>query len=144
MIGRGRLLATVLALLATAVLLGLGVATFHHGTATTKPVVLPFDLFWCAKDDDCVIVERIGCCDCDQGGAQGAVTKWHADELRLFLKSACRPRPVCVQLDLCRHDVKAVCEDHACRMVPDRTKKNAAAAPAAQPPAVPAGEEAPR
>lgn len=130
MILPGRLLATVVALLASAALLGLGVMSFHRGTATTKPVVLPFDLFWCAKDDDCVIVERIGCCDCDQGGAQGAITKWHADELRLFLKSACRPRPVCVQLGLCRHDVKAVCEDHACRMVPDRSKSATGAIPA--------------
>lgn len=135
MIVRRRLVATILSLLATAVLLGLGVASFHQGTATSKPVVLPFDLFWCAKDDDCVIVERIGCCDCDQGGAQGAVTKWHADELRLFLKSACRPRPVCVQLDLCRHDVKAVCEDHSCRMIPDPTRRAVA---------VPSEKETPR
>lgn len=108
-------------MLASATLLGLGLVSFHHGTAATKPVVLPFDSFWCAKDEDCAIVERIGCCSCSEGGAQGAVTRWHTDELRLFLKSACRPRPVCVKLDLCRNDVKAVCESHACRLVPDRS-----------------------
>ena len=126
MIVRGNIVATVAALLATAALLGIGLMSFHHGTAATKPVVLPFDSFWCAGDEDCTVVERIGCCPCAEGGAQGAVTKWHTDELRLFLKSACRPRPVCVQLDLCRHDVKAICEDHTCRLVPDPARRAAA------------------
>ena len=122
MIPRGGMIATVAALLLTAALLAVGVSTFHDSTAGTKPVVLPFDSFWCAKDDDCIAVERIGCCSCEEGGAQGAITKWHADELRLFLKSACRPRPVCIQLDLCRKDVKARCEGHSCRLAldPDR------------------------
>ena len=126
MIVRGNIMGTVVALLATAVLLGIGVMSFHHGTAATKPVVLPFDSFWCAKDEDCTVVERIGCCSCSEGGAQGAVTRWHTDDLRLFLKSACRPRPVCVQLELCRHDVKAVCEDRACRLVPDPSRRGGA------------------
>lgn len=133
MIPRGNIGATVAALLATAALLGVGLMSFHHGTAATKPVVLPFDSFWCAGDEDCKVVERIGCCPCSEGGAQGAVTKWHTDDLRLFLKSACRPRPVCVQLDLCRHDVKAVCEDHACRLVPDPSRRGT---PKPQPPVV--------
>ena len=119
MIRQENLAGTIVALLTSAVLLGLGLVSFHHGTAATKPVVLPFDSFWCAKDDDCAIVERIGCCSCSEGGAQGAVTKWHTNELRLFLKSACRPRPVCIQLDLCRTDVKAVCDRHTCRLIPD-------------------------
>lgn len=123
MIVRGNVYVTVAALLASAALLGLGVMSFHHGTAAVKPVILPFDTFWCATDDDCTVVERIGCCPCSEGGAQGAVTKWHTDELRHFLKSACRPRPVCVQLDLCRNDVKAVCEDRACRLVPDPSRR---------------------
>jgi hypothetical protein len=138
MILRGGIGATVAALLATAVLLSIGLMSFHHGTAGTKPVVLPFDSFWCAGDEDCTVVERIGCCPCSEGGAQGAVTRWHTDELRLFLKSACRPRPVCVQLDLCRRDVKAVCEEHTCRLVPDPSRRTAsvAEAPAAVAPEI--------
>jgi len=117
--------APIAAMLATAALLGVGLVSFHGGTAATKPVVIPFDTFWCAKDEDCAIVERIGCCACSEGGAQGAVTKWHTDELRRFLKSACRPRPVCIQLDLCRNDVAARCEDHACRLIPDASRGTA-------------------
>ena len=115
----------LLAALTTALLLGFGLMSFHQGTAAVKPVVLPFDSFWCASNDDCRIVERIGCCSCSEGGAQGAVNKFHLDELRLFLKSACRPRPVCIQLDLCRSDVKAICESRACRLVPDHGKGTA-------------------
>ncbi len=125
MIVRGNVFATVAALLASATLLGIGMMSFTQSTAAVKPVVLPFDTFWCAKDDDCKIVERIGCCPCSEGGAQGAVTKWHTDELRLFLKKACRPRPVCIQLDLCRNDMKAVCEEHTCRIVPDPARRKA-------------------
>ena len=122
MIPRGHIGATIAALLATSLLLALGLVSFHHEIAGNKPVVLPFDSFWCAGDEDCAVVDRIGCCACSEGGAQGAVTKWHTDELRLFLKSACRPRPVCVQLDLCRNDVKPVCEKHNCRLVPDPSR----------------------
>lgn len=125
----GPLVPTVAALLATAALLGLGLSSFYKGTAATKPIVMPFDLFWCAKNEDCIIVDRIGCCSCEQGGAQGAVSRWHADELRLFLKGACRKRPVCVQFDLCRNDMKAVCQDRACRLVPDPDRAPATAEP---------------
>lgn len=128
MILRGSLAATIVALLASAALLGAGLMSFHHGTAATKPVILPFDSFWCAKDEDCKVVQRIGCCPCSQGGAQGAVNLWHTNDLRLFLKSACRPRPVCVALNLCRKDVRAVCEDHKCRLVPDPSRRNRIAA----------------
>jgi len=121
---------TIVALLATATFLGLGLISFYNGTAATKPVVMPFDLFWCAKDEDCISVDRIGCCSCEQGGAQAAITRWHADELRLFLKRACRKRPVCVQFDLCQNDTKAICEDHACRLVPDPDRARRSAEPA--------------
>lgn len=131
MIVPGNIAATIAALLVTAALLGLGLMSFHDGTAAVKPVVLPFDSFWCAKDEDCTIVKRIGCCACSEGGAQGAVTRWHVDELRLFLKSACRPRPVCIQLDLCRNDVKAYCDDHTCRLQTLPARSTADAGPAA-------------
>lgn len=110
---RGRR-AIVVALVATAGLVVLGTASFYRGTARSRPVVPPFDLFWCQRDEDCTLVERIGCCSCVQGGAQAAVTRWHVDDLRRFLKSACRPEQVCVRVDLCRADWVARCVDRHC------------------------------
>ena len=106
----------VLAGLATAVLLVLGTWSFYEETADLKPVIPPYDIFWCAKDEHCAVVDRVGCCPCEQGGAQAAVTTWHRDELRRFLKGACRDEPVCVQVDLCWLDAKAVCEDRRCKI----------------------------
>lgn len=107
----------VLALVATAALVTLGVTSFYKATARTRPVIPPFDLFWCAKDDDCTIVDRIGCCPCQQGGAQAAVTSWHVDDLRRFLKSACHPEQVCVQINLCRSNAHARCVHRLCTLV---------------------------
>ncbi len=111
-----RAVPTVAALLATALLVALGIVSFYDGTAQTRPVVLPFEIFWCAKDADCAVVDRIGCCACSQGGAQAAVTSWRRDELRRFLKSACASRHVCIQVDVCRSDVSARCRDRQCTL----------------------------
>ena len=113
-----KIAATVVALGLSATMLTLALMSFSHGTAKTLPIGPPFDLFWCQDDDDCAVVERIGCCPCDQGGGQGAVTSWHRDDLRLFLKSACKPAQKCVQVDLCRKDVTSRCVDRRCRLVP--------------------------
>ncbi|MFQ5352160.1 MAG: hypothetical protein ACE5D3_03700 [Candidatus Binatia bacterium] len=102
--------------LVTAVMVLLGTFAFHEQTADSKPVVPPYDIFWCSKDEHCAVVDRIGCCPCDQGGAQAAVTTWHRDNLRRFLKSACRPQQVCVQVDLCRSRLEARCVDRKCRI----------------------------
>ncbi len=110
-------LSVVLAFLVAAVMVAIGVMSFHEGTARTRPVVPPFDLFWCEKDDDCMVTKRIGCCSCTQGGGQAAITKWHADDLRRFLKSACNPRQVCVLVDVCRKDVEARCIERHCELV---------------------------
>lgn len=106
----------VLALMASAVLVGLGVMSFHEGTARHRPVIVPFDVFWCEKDADCTMVRRIGCCSCRQGGGQAAVTTWRKDDLRRFLKQACRPEQVCVQVDTCRRDVTPRCVDRRCTL----------------------------
>src|SRR5512134_102659 len=95
-------IAIVVALVVTAAMVVLGLMSFHEGTAKTRPVVPPFDVFWCEKDADCAKVDRIGCCPCEQGGGQTAVNQWRLDDLRRFLKQACRPGQVCVQVDLCR------------------------------------------
>ncbi len=105
---------TVVALLACAGLVLIGTRSFHSETAKTRPVVLPFEVFWCGEDSDCAVVDRIGCCDCSQGGAQAAVTGWRRDDLRRFLKRACPSEQVCVQVDMCRSDTRAKCEGRRC------------------------------
>jgi len=107
----------VAALLSSAVLVTLGVRSFHRETARTRPVVLPFEVFWCAKDEDCSVVEQIGCCPCDQGGGQAAVTRWRRDDLRRFLKRACDRDEVCVQVDVCCDGVRARCIKRRCTLV---------------------------
>ncbi len=107
----------ILVLLVTAVLVGLGVMSFKESTAKSRPVVVPFDLFWCEKDDDCTVVKRIGCCSCKQSGGQAAITTWHRDDLRRFLKTACHAEQVCVQVNVCRHDVHAKCVNRQCALV---------------------------
>jgi len=108
------LMLIVAAGLVTAVMLVLGTRSFYEKTAELKPVILPYDIFWCAKDDHCEVVDQVGCCPCEQGGAQAAVTSWHRDDLRRFIKGACREEPVCVQMDLCRADADAVCKERRC------------------------------
>ncbi len=105
-------------LIGTAVLVALGVMSFHEGTARSRPVIVPFDLFWCERDEDCIVTGRIGCCSCRQGGGQAAITSWHRDDLRRFLKTACRPEQVCVQVNVCRSDLRARCMNRQCRLVP--------------------------
>ena len=104
------------ALLASAGFLVLGLVQFHGKTATQRPVVPPYKLFWCQTDEDCAVVNQIGCCPCEQGGAQAAVTKWHRDDLEDFLEGACQEQQVCVQINLCREDAKAKCVDRRCRI----------------------------
>lgn len=110
--------AVLLVLLASATLVLLGTRSFYRHTARIRPVVVPFDLFWCSKDEDCVVLDRIGCCPCTQGGGQAAITRWHRDELRRFLKKACRQDPqVCVQVNVCRNDWLPRCVDRRCQLV---------------------------
>lgn len=110
-------LAIVLSLLASAALVGVGLMSFHQQAATTRPVVFPWDIFWCNSDDDCLVVDKIGCCDCRQGGGQAAVTRTHADQLRRFLRHACRGKQTCVQVDVCRKDLEPRCVARQCTLV---------------------------
>lgn len=95
-------------------LVALGTMSFHSGTAKSRPVVLPFEVFWCKSDADCSIVDGVGCCDCSQGGAQVAITDWRRDDLRRFLKRACPEEQVCVQVDTCRSHLHAACRHRRC------------------------------
>jgi len=116
-----RVVAWLVALFVTAFLLIIGLARFRHETATYRPVVPPYDLFWCQTNNDCTVVDRIGCCSCREGGAQAAITRWRRDELAEFLEGACKhmDQQVCVQIDLCHKKLKAVCADRRCRLVID-------------------------
>lgn len=113
-----RLSILIPALLASAIIVVIGLRSFHTETGRTRPVVLPFEVFWCEKDADCSVVDRIGCCLCSEGGAQAAVTEWRRDDLRRFLKKACRPAQVCVQVDLCDASLVARCVDRQCQLAP--------------------------
>lgn len=116
-----RVIVWLVALFATALLLVLGLMQFQHETTTYRPVVPPYDLFWCQTNDDCTVTDRIGCCACREGGAQAAITRWRRDELTEFLAGACQPmhQQVCVQIDLCHEDAEAECVDRRCRLVID-------------------------
>jgi len=108
----------LIAALISAALLSSVMYSFYDKTVKSKPVIPPYDIFWCSTDDQCSVVDRIGCCTCEESGGQAAVTRWHRDDLRLFLKKACRPRQVCVQVDVCRNDVQAKCIKRRCQLVP--------------------------
>jgi hypothetical protein len=141
---RRTIVLTILALLTSAGMVALGLMSFHSGTAQTRPLVLPFEIFWCANDDDCTVVDRIGCCPCSQGGAQTAITSWRQADLRRFLRRACVPDQPCIQVDLCRADLRARCRDRRCVLEPDADAARANdAAPAASAPTAEAGARPP-
>ena len=84
-----RVIGLLVALFATALFVVLGLVQFREKTAMHRPVVPPYDLFWCQTNNDCTVTDRIGCCACDEGGAQAAITRWRRDELAEFLAGAC-------------------------------------------------------
>ena len=109
----------LLALFASCAFVFVGISTFKKGTARSRPIVPPYDVFWCAENDDCIVIDQIGCCPCEQGGGQAAITAWHKDDLRRFIKKACRPwdKQVCMQVDTCDKHVESICKDRRCRLV---------------------------
>ena len=110
---------TLAALIATA-LSGVCLTLAFLPDETSRPhrrhVALPDALVACATDADCVMVDRIGCCTCQTGGAQWAVATTQTDALRRFLKRACKEQPACLQIDACRRDLAATCRDARCRV----------------------------
>jgi hypothetical protein len=80
----------------------------------TKRIALPSEISACATDDDCVVVDRIGCCTCQTGGGQWAVNATQTDPLRRFLKHNCKHQPACLQIDACRRDLRATCRGSTC------------------------------
>ena len=133
----GSRLAIVLALLVSAAFVGVGLMSFHQETAKTRPIVFPWDVFWCNSDDDCLMVDKIGCCGCSQGGGQAAVSHSHANELRRFLKHACRGKQACVQIDVCRKDLRPRCVARQCTLVSLNGAPAMSGAPTGTPAAAP-------
>lgn len=113
----GSRLAIILALLTSAAFVGLGLMSFHQEAAKIRPIVFPWDIFWCDSDDDCLVVDKIGCCGCSQGGGQAAVSHTHAAELRRFLRHACHGQQACVAIDVCRKDLQSRCVARQCTLV---------------------------
>ena len=129
----GSRLAIVLALLTSAAFVGVGLMSFHQETAKTRPIVFPWDVFWCNSDDDCLRVEKIGCCGCWQGGGQAAVSRTHADHLRRFLKRACYGKQACVDVDVCRQDLEPRCVARQCTLIAVNEGAQMSVAPTSMP-----------
>jgi len=79
-----------------------------------KRVDVPAEITRCARDADCVLVDRISCCPCRSGGARWAINKDADQTLRRFLKHTCRQATVCVQVNTCRSDLVPTCVDGRC------------------------------
>src|SRR5262245_21381972 len=81
---------------------GFVLTTFYRETSRTMTFVVPPDITGCETDDDCGVVDQIGCCSCELGGGQGAVNRRLRVRLKEFLRRACRHRPACVTVATCR------------------------------------------
>ena len=106
--------ATVAACGLTVLLVALAFCSLEPDRLHAKRIDVPPDVLRCTVDTDCVLVDRIGCCPCRSGGAHWAVNKDGQDILRRFLKRACRPATVCVQVNTCRDDLAPACVDGLC------------------------------
>jgi cysteine-rich repeat protein len=68
----------------------------------------------CSVDADCVVVDAIDCCPCNNGGAQAAVRADLADQLATRLHDCCGP-VACRPVYNCE-DWRAACVDGACTL----------------------------
>jgi|ERR1043166_2180999 hypothetical protein len=106
--------ATIVALLLSAGLLGLAVISQDDGKIRLERKAMPEEIQRCTADADCTLVDKIGCCDCQSGGARGAINTTQRDALRRFLKLSCRHRAVCVRIDTCQRDLVPACSAGRC------------------------------
>ena len=106
--------ATIAAFLLSAGLLGLAVISQDDGKIHLERMAMPEQIQRCTADADCTLVDKISCCDCQSGGAQGAINSTQQDALRRFLKVACRHRAVCVRVDTCQRDLVPACSAGRC------------------------------
>jgi hypothetical protein len=108
--------ATVVAVVLSAAFVAAAFWATETGGPRTYRVQLPAELGRCGTDADCVVVDRIGCCACQTGGAQWAVNANEQDALRRFIKRTCRRQRACIQIETCRRDLAARCDDGACAL----------------------------
>jgi len=106
--------ATISAVVLSAMLVAVALFSLEPDTLHAKRVDVPPEVIRCAADAECMIVDRIGCCPCRSGGARWAINRDAEQTLRRFLKRACRPSAVCVQLNTCRDDLMPACVDGRC------------------------------
>jgi len=106
--------ATIAALLLSTSLLGLAVISQDDGKIHLERMAMPEQIQGCTADADCTLVDKISCCACQSGGAQGAINSTQQDAFRRFLKVACRHRAVCVQVDTCQRDLVPACSAGRC------------------------------
>ena len=111
---RGWWRATVAAILLSGACLALAFVSLADNGMRIDRVDLPEEIARCAGDADCVLVDRIGCCACQSGGARWAINKDAGDALRRFLKHTCRASGTCVQVNACRDDLAPSCVDQHC------------------------------
>ena len=95
---------------------GFVLTSFYRETSRTTTFVIPADITACESDDDCGVVDQIGCCPCEAGGGQGAINKRMRPRLKGFLRRACGQRPACVLVRACRTDLRPVCVDGGCAL----------------------------
>ena len=112
--GRSWRLATIVALLLSAGLVVLALVSLSEQGTRVRRYELPAEVLRCWADADCMLVNRIGCCPCQSGGARWAINSQEWDRLRRFLKHACGRQAVCVQLDACGADLQPVCVESQC------------------------------
>src|SRR5262245_46144140 len=99
---------------------GFVLTTFYRETSRTTTFVIPADITACETDDDCGVVDQIGCCPCEAGGGQAAVNKRMRARLKGFLRRACGQRPACVAVATCRTDLNTACVEGGCVLTPGR------------------------
>ncbi len=113
-------LATIGAFGISGVFVALALVPPEEATLHIQRVTLPPAIEKCATDADCVLVDRIGCCECKSGGARWAINGAQRDELRRFLKRSCGRRAVCLRLDTCEDDLVPACAAGHCIAEPAR------------------------
>ena len=110
--------ATIVAFVLSGALVALAVRSDDDGKVHVERISMPAQLQQCSADADCVLVDKIGCCTCQSAGAQGAINSTQTDDLRRFLKRACRNRGVCVSVDTCQQDLAPACVEGRCIVRP--------------------------
>lgn len=107
---------TILAVLLLTIGLGWMVVLFERSGHKARTITLPHDLQYCDEDEECGIVNQIGCCPCEFGGTQGTVNRDNRMRLKAFLRQACSSGVACIDIASCRDDLRAVCKRHRCRL----------------------------